>query len=73
MLPVWDVCCGIYAVLAVVVAVRCRDQSGVGVHISLALEDVALATARHFGLLTLSTQRPRFDNAIYGHYGHDCI
>ena len=52
MLPAWDVCCGLYAALAVVTAVRRRDQSGAGAQISLALEDVALATAGNLGLLT---------------------
>src|ERR1700685_892223 len=75
VLPAWDVCCGIYAALAVVAAVRRRDQSGVGARISLALEDVALATAGNLGLLTEpqvnGTQRPRLGNAIFGQYGQD--
>jgi 2-methylfumaryl-CoA isomerase len=75
VLPAWDVCCGLYAALAVVTAVRCRDQSGVGARISLALEDVALATAGNLGLLTEpqvnGTQRQRLGNAIYGQYGQD--
>lgn len=75
VLPAWDVCCGLYAALAVVTAVRRRDQSGAGARISLALEDVALATAGNLGLLTEpqvnGTQRPRVGNAIYGQYGQD--
>jgi 2-methylfumaryl-CoA isomerase len=75
VLPAWDVCCGLYAALAVVTAVRRRDQSGVGARISLALEDVALATAGNLGLLTepqvSGTQRQRLGNAIYGQYGQD--
>jgi 2-methylfumaryl-CoA isomerase len=75
VLPAWDVCCGLYAALAVVTAVRRRDQSGTGARISLALEDVALATAGNLGLLTEpqvnGTQRQRLGNAIYGQYGHD--
>jgi 2-methylfumaryl-CoA isomerase len=77
VLPAWDVCCGLYAALAVVTAVRRRDQSGVGARISLALEDVALATAGNLGLLTEpqvnGTQRQRLGNAIYGQYGQDFI
>ena len=77
VLPAWDVCCGLYAALAVVAAVRRRDQSGVGARISLALEDVALATAGNLGLLTEpqvnGTQRQRLGNAIYGQYGQDFI
>lgn len=75
VLPAWDVCCGLYAALAVVAALRRRDQSGVGARISLALEDVALATAGNLGLLTEpqvnGTQRARMGNAIYGQYGQD--
>ncbi len=75
VLPAWDVCCGLYAALAVVTAVRSRDESGVGARISLALEDVALATAGNLGLLTepqvTGTQRQRLGNAIYGQYGQD--
>jgi 2-methylfumaryl-CoA isomerase len=75
VLPAWDVTCGLYAALAVVAAVRRRDQSGAGAKISLALEDVALATAGNLGLLTEpqvnGTQRQRLGNAIYGQYGQD--
>jgi 2-methylfumaryl-CoA isomerase len=75
VLPAWDVCCGLYAALVVVTAVRHRDQTGVGARISLALEDVALATAGNLGLLTepqvKGTQRERLGNAIYGQYGQN--
>ncbi len=75
VLPAWDVCCGLYAALAVAAAVRRRDQTGLGARISLALEDVALATAGNLGLLTEpqvnGTQRQRLGNAVYGQYGQD--
>ncbi|MGO9930160.1 MAG: CoA transferase [Mycobacterium sp.] len=75
VLPAWDVCCGLYAALSVITAVRRREQSGTGARISLALEDVALATAGNLGLLTEpqvnGTQRQRLGNAIYGQYGQD--
>jgi 2-methylfumaryl-CoA isomerase len=75
VLPAWDVSCGLYAALAVVSAVRRRERSGEGARISLALEDVALATAGNLGLLTEpqvnGTQRERLGNAIYGQYGQD--
>lgn len=75
VLPAWDVCCGLYAALAVVAAVRRRDQTGQGARISLALEDVALATAGNLGLLTepqvSGTERQRLGNTIYGQYGQD--
>jgi 2-methylfumaryl-CoA isomerase len=77
VLPAWDVCCGLYAALAVVAAVRRRDQTGLGAQISLPLEDVALATAGNLGMLTEpqinGTQRERLGNSIYGQYGQDFI
>jgi 2-methylfumaryl-CoA isomerase len=75
VLPAWDVCCGLYAALAVTAAVYRRDQDGHGAEISLALEDVALAIGGHLGFLTEpqinGTQRPRLGNSIYGQYGQD--
>ncbi|OBK40804.1 mesaconyl-CoA isomerase [Mycobacterium sp. 1245111.1] len=75
VLPAWDVCCGLYAALAVVAALRRRDETGDGARISVPLEDVALATAGNLGLLTEpqvnGTERERLGNAIYGQYGQD--
>ena len=75
VLPAWDVCCGLYAALAVVSAVHRRERAGAGARVTLALEDVALATAGNLGLLTEpqvnGTQRERLGNAIYGQYGQD--
>ncbi len=75
VLPAWDVCCGLYAALAIIAALRSRDHSGTGAEIRLALEDVALATAGNLGLLTEpqvnGTARQRLGNAIYGQYGQD--
>ncbi len=75
VLPAWDVCCGLYAALAVVAAVHRRDRFGEGARVTLALEDVALAAAGNLGLLTepqvIGTQRQRLGNAIYGQYGQD--
>ncbi|WP_445167958.1 CoA transferase [Mycolicibacterium sp. Dal123E01] len=75
VLPAWDVSCGLYAALAIVVALRRRDATGEGSRIRLPLDDVALATAANLGFLTEpmvnGTQRPRLGNAIYGQYGQD--
>lgn len=75
VLPAWDVSCGLYAALAVVTAVRHRERTGEGAEVSIALEDVALATAGNLGLLTepqvSGTERPRLGNAIFGQYGQD--
>ena len=51
VMPAWDVSCGLYAVLAVLAALRRRDATGEGSSIRLPLDDVALATAAaYFGL-----------------------
>jgi 2-methylfumaryl-CoA isomerase len=75
VLPAWDVSCGLYAALSVTAAVLRRDGSGEGAKVSIALEDVALATGGNLGFLTepqvLGTHRPRLGNAIYGQYGQD--
>ena len=75
VLPAWDVSCGLYAVIAVLAALRRRDVTGQGSAIRLPLDDVALATAANLGFLTeamvTGTQRPRLGNAIYGQYGQD--
>jgi 2-methylfumaryl-CoA isomerase len=77
VLPAWDVACGLYAALAITAALRHRDATGVGAHIRLPLEDVALATAGNLGFLTEpmvnGTQRERLGNAIYGQYGQTFV
>ncbi len=75
VLPAWDVTCGIYTALAVVTALRHRDATGQGQHVSIPLENVALATAGNLSLLTeamvTGTSRQRIGNAVYGTYGQD--
>ncbi len=75
VMPSWDVSCGLYAALAILAALRQRDDTGQGASIRLPLDDVALATAANLGFLTEAMvngdQRPRLGNAIYGQYGKD--
>lgn len=77
VLPAWDVSCGLYAVLAVLAALRRRDVTGRGGAIRLPLDDVALATAANLGFLTEALvnggSRPRLGNAVYGQYGQDFV
>ncbi|MEH3143383.1 MAG: CoA transferase [Mycobacterium kyogaense] len=77
VLPAWDVTCGLYAALAVVTALRHRDMTGEGQHVTIPLENVALATASNLSLLTEAmvsgTSRGRIGNAVYGTYGRDFI
>ncbi len=73
MLPPWDVACGLDAALGVAAALHRRERTGAGSRISLALENVALATASTLGFLTEAmvngTQRERIGNSVYGQYG----
>jgi len=75
VMPSWDVSCGLYAALAILAALRRRDESGRGSRIRLPLDDVALATAANLGFLTEAmvngAQRRRIGNAIFGQYGRD--
>ena len=75
VLPAWDVSCGLYAVVAILTALRRRDATGQGSRIRLPLDDVALATAANLGFLTEvmvnGTQRPRLGNSLFGQYGQN--
>ena len=77
VMPAWDVSCGLYAVVAVLAALRRRESTGAGSAVRLPLDDVALATAANLGFLTEvmvnGTRRPRLGNAIYGQYGRDFV
>jgi 2-methylfumaryl-CoA isomerase len=73
-LPVWDVVTALYLVIALLAAERSRDLSGRGGIVSVALADVALATAGALGYLgeaELGAARPRIGNHIYGMFGRD--
>lgn len=75
VLPAWDISCGLYAVVAILAALRRRDASGQGSSIRLPLDDVALATAANLGFLTEvmvnGTERPRLGNSVFGQYGQN--
>jgi 2-methylfumaryl-CoA isomerase len=75
VLPAWDISCGLYAVVAILAALRRRDATGTGSSIRLPLDDVALATAANLGFLTEvmvnGTQRPRLGNSLFGQYGQN--
>ncbi|MFW0785501.1 CoA transferase [Gordonia sp. CPCC 206044] len=75
VLPAWDVTCGLYAALAISAAVRRRETTGTGAHITLPLEDTALAIAGTLGYLTEPQVnghgRQGTGNDVYGTYGTD--
>ena len=75
VLPAWDVACGLYAAIAILAAERQRRAQGVGVELTLALSDVALATAGNLGLLAEAqvsgADRRRIGNHLYGGFARD--
>lgn len=75
VLPAWDVACGLYAALVITAAVRRREQTGTGAHITLPLEDTALALAGTLGYLTEPQingyGRESCGNDVFGTYGTD--
>ena len=75
VLPAWDVSCGLYAATAILAADRRRSHTGEGALLTIALEDVALATASNLGLLAeaelAGAGRPRIGNHLYGGFARD--
>jgi 2-methylfumaryl-CoA isomerase len=77
VLPAWDLLAGLHAALALLAAVRVRDESGHGQLINVSLADVAQATMGHLGFVAdvviNGTSRQRDGNHLYGSYGTDFI
>ncbi len=74
VLPAWDVACGLYAALGILSADLRRRETGRGQAISLALHDVALATAGNLGFLAEAQTggvRQRIGNHLYGSFARD--
>jgi 2-methylfumaryl-CoA isomerase len=75
VLPAWDVACGLYAAVSILSAERHRRLTGQGQQLSLALDDVALATAGNLGFLAEAevnqATRPRVGNHLYGSFARD--
>ncbi len=77
VLPAWDVTAGQMLALAVLAAERHWRLTGQGQHVSLALSDVAMATAANLGYLAdvelNGTQRHADGNFLYGAYGDSFV
>jgi 2-methylfumaryl-CoA isomerase len=75
VLPAWDVACGLYAAIAILGAERHRRLTGEGQQLSVALADVALATAGNLGFLAEAevnhVARPKTGNHLYGSFARD--
>ncbi len=76
VLPAWDLCTGLMAAVGLLAAERHRGRKGVGQHVKLALEDVALAVMGHLGFIAeaqLGQVRQRHGNELFGAFGRDFI
>jgi 2-methylfumaryl-CoA isomerase len=74
VLPAWDVTTGHMASIALLAAERHRTRHGVGQHIKLALEDMALAVMGHLGFIAEAQRgevRPRIGNYLFGAFARD--
>ncbi len=75
VLPAWDIACGLYAAIGLLGAERHRRLTGKGQQISVALDDVALATAGNLSFLAEAevnrVRRPRIGNHLYGSFARD--
>jgi 2-methylfumaryl-CoA isomerase len=75
VLPAWDIACGLYAAIGILGADRHRRVTGKGQKLSVALGDVALATAGNLGFLAEAQVnrviRPRIGNHLYGSFARD--
>ncbi len=77
LLPAWDNITGQMAAVALLAAERHRFRTGEGQLVSVALKDVALATAAHLGNLAEATvngdNREKNGNYLYGAFGRDFV
>ena len=75
VLPAWDVACGLYAAIGLLAADRQRRLTGRGQPLTVALHDVALATAGNLGFLGEAelngVRRPKVGNHLYGSFARD--
>lgn len=76
VLPAWDLIAGQQVALGLLAAERHRRRHGVGQHVKLALEDVALAVMGHLGFIAeaeLGSERARHGNQLFGAFGQDFL
>ena len=73
--PGWDVITGLTAAGGILAAMRRRDRTGEGEHITLALSDVGYATVGNLGhigeAIVNGTERAPIGNDLYGAFGRD--
>ncbi|OHC94295.1 MAG: mesaconyl-CoA isomerase [Sphingomonadales bacterium RIFCSPHIGHO2_01_FULL_65_20] len=74
VLPAWDLITGQMAATGLLAAERKRRLTGEGQHVTLALEDVALAAMGHLGFIgevELGLERTPAGNDLFGAFGRD--
>ena len=74
VLPAWDLVTGQMAAVGLLAAERHRRLTGAGQHVTLALEDVALAAMANLGFVAeaqLGGERGRYGNDLFGAFGRD--
>jgi 2-methylfumaryl-CoA isomerase len=75
VLPAWDIAAGLYLATGLLAAERRRTRTGQGGEVTLALSDVAYATAANLGYVAevqVNGQvRPPLGNWLYGAFGRD--
>jgi 2-methylfumaryl-CoA isomerase len=76
VLPAWDLVTGQMVATGLLAAERHRRRKGVGQHVTLALEDTALAVMSHLGYIAeaeLGDRRARHGNFLFGAFGKDFV
>ena len=75
VLPAWDITAGLTAAVSLLAALRDRETTGRGREIQVPLSNVAFAALSALGnigeVATISQDRPRLGNALYGSFGRD--
>ncbi|MGE0596187.1 MAG: CoA transferase [Hyphomonadaceae bacterium] len=76
VLPAWDLITGQMAAVGILAAERRRRRDGRGQHVTLALEDVALAVMGHLGFIAEAERgivREPAGNDLFGAFGRDFV
>ncbi|MET8901757.1 CoA transferase [Streptomyces sp. NPDC004538] len=77
VLPAWDIAAGLYLAIGLLAAERERLATGRGREVTVALDDVALATAGNLGYLAEAQvtrhERTKSGNDVFGTYGRDFV
>ena len=77
LVPAWDIAAGLYLTSGILAALRARAETGEGMHLTVALEDVAFSLAGALGYLAEAQlggiQRGPSGNDVFGTFGRDFV